>query len=156
MVDKLHALGVIVGVAYLFSGVFMFNNTAALIDRCMKTNAEVIDYYEVALFFYPIVEFKDKAGSTIRAQCIDNTIPRYPYANLSILYDPFNPSKSVRVNTFETLWLGPAFLSGAGAFVVILSLGLHWKKTRKLHAQHPSTVERTRAGGPVQELAFNK
>jgi hypothetical protein len=138
LVDKLHAFGVIVGVVYLLVGVTMINDTAALIDRGVKTNAVVVDYHKVdRVFFYPVVEFKDEAGSTVHVQSIDNTIPKYPYANLPIIYDPVNPSKNVRVNIFETLWLGPTFLISAGAVVVILSLGLHWNKTRKLHTRHP-------------------
>ncbi|MCX6654051.1 MAG: hypothetical protein NTY03_02895, partial [Candidatus Bathyarchaeota archaeon] len=77
MVDKLHAFGVIVGVVYLLVGVTMINDTAALIDRGVKTNAVVVDYHNVdRVFFYPVVEFKDEAGSTVHVQSIDNTIPK--------------------------------------------------------------------------------
>ena len=144
MVDKLHVLGVIVGVAYLLVGVVMINDTMALIDRGIQTTGVLTDYYYETSFRYPVVKFKDGAGSTVTAQCIDDTKPTYHYGDkLPIIYDPANPSENVKVNTFETLWLGPTFLTGAGAFVTILSLGLHWNKTRKLQARHPP-MEKTR------------
>jgi hypothetical protein len=39
LVDKLHVLSVIVGVAYLTSGVVMINDTETLIDRSIETNS---------------------------------------------------------------------------------------------------------------------
>ncbi|MCX6654416.1 MAG: hypothetical protein NTY03_04760 [Candidatus Bathyarchaeota archaeon] len=65
MVDKIHAFGVIIGVAYLLVGVAMINDTAAFIDRGVKTTAEIVNYHRVADFFYPVVMFKDRTGTVI-------------------------------------------------------------------------------------------
>ena len=147
MVDKLHVLGVIVGFAYLLFGVVMLNDTAALIDRGVETIAILDDYIYETPFRYPVVEFKDGSGSTVTARSIDDTRPTYHYHDkVPIIYDPVNPSENVRLNTYAALWLGPTFLAGAGAFVVILSLGLHWNKTGKLHAHRPP-IEEARGRG---------
>ena len=126
MVDKIRALGVIVGVAYLLAGVAMISDTVALIDRGVETTALLVKYYYDGILYYPVLEFKDEAGSTVTAQSTDSVKRTYDYKSRTpIIYDQANPTVGVRINTFATLWAGPTFLISSGAFVAILSLGLH-------------------------------
>ncbi len=108
----------------------MINDTFALLDRSQKTTAIVVDYYLQDEVYYPIFNFKDMSGSTVTAQGVDGGTNRmYRIGQLvPILYESDNPSEGVRANTLIGIWLGPIFLMTMGAFDMVLSLGLYWRK----------------------------
>ena len=131
MVDKILAFAAIFGAICLVSGVYMINDTTVLLGRSQETTATVVDYilHEV---YYPIFEFKDTAGLTVTAQSIDSS-PSMEYnirRKVPILYNSINPSENVRINTLSNIWLGPILLTVMGAFNVVLSVGLYWKKLK--------------------------
>jgi hypothetical protein len=143
LVYKLFAFAAIVGAACLISGVYMINDTAALLSRSQKTTAAVVGYYLQDEVYYPIFDFKDLSGSTVTAQGVDGGTNRmYRIGQLvPILYDSDNPSEGVRANTLIGIWLGPMFLTIMGAFDMVLSLGLYWRKIKAHKSAPPASRE---------------
>jgi len=122
----------------------MINDTLIWLGGSQETTATVVDYNSPQWHvYYPVFEFKDNSGSTITAQSIDGSV--YPVfiigERVQILYSTIKPVDNVRINSFTNVWLGPLFLTIGGVFNLVLSIGLIWNKTRKIHARLPPAAK---------------
>jgi len=140
LVDKIFVFAAIIGTLALISGLYMANDTFALLNRSQKTTATIIGYHLQDEVYYPIFNFKDLSGSTVTAQGIDGSTNRMYSTGqkVPILYDPINPSVNVRLDKLVDIWLGPMFLTIMGAFDMVLSIGLYWRKLNA-HKRAPPT-----------------
>jgi hypothetical protein len=121
------SFGRLVGVAFilignliLIAGLVWLVRTAAFVGRATQVPGQVITVERSAgskggSVYHPVFTFADSAGivHTQRSSFGSSDLSFGTGERVNVLYDPTAPGLS-KIESFETVWLGPVFVTGFG------------------------------------------
>lgn len=79
----------------------------------------------------PVVRFPDRDGRAVEFTVpVASSLPRYRIGDpVPVRFDPRNPSRKARVESFLGLWFAPALLGGLALPVLLSGIGLsYWRQ----------------------------
>lgn len=124
-------LFVAIGVVSLFAGAHFTIQQSGFLRRCSETKAVVIDFVSDDEADFPVFQFvESKTGTTVTAKgWVGSSPPAYSIGQeVSILYDPENPSADVTVNTFFGIWFASLICLGVGSVMTLVGVYLCLRK----------------------------
>lgn len=94
-------------------GVYFYNKTRRFLETSVQTEGTVVEMEERKnsegnVTYYPVITFTDKTGREYKKYGPGRFPPKYEIGDrISLFYDPKAPKK-IKLNSFTSLWLGPA------------------------------------------------
>ncbi|RPI78654.1 MAG: DUF3592 domain-containing protein, partial [Desulfobacteraceae bacterium] len=121
------------GLAVLVYGLMWGAKRFSLLKDGLRTQGKVVkiekslpvdETKSASASYYPIVEFQDRNGATIRFKgSTGSNAPAYETGvQVPLVYNPRNPSEA-QLTTFSQFWLGPLLITLAGLGILFLSYG---------------------------------
>jgi hypothetical protein len=115
--------------------------TANFVFRAARATGTIIKMEESkssegTKMYSPVYTFADAAGTTYteKASLASSTSVFAAGEKVTVLYDPDSPKRS-NIDSFSTLWLGPAIFTGGGTVGCGFSCFWLWMATRSLRKQ---------------------